>query len=60
MSALAQCVHPSVRERLGLADVTQCAGKGPYRPLALAGHREFKGGYPAAQAPGEAPATELA
>ena len=53
-------VHPSVRDRFGLAEVTQCAGRGPYRPPPLVGHREFKGGYSAAQAPGEAPATKLA
>lgn len=38
-------VHPSVRERFALPEVTQCAGRGPYRPAALAGHRDFRSAY---------------
>ena len=35
-------VHPTVTERFALPSVTQCAGAGPYRPAALAGHRDFR------------------
>jgi uncharacterized protein (DUF2235 family) len=38
-------VHPTVRERFHLKSVIQCAGSGPYRPKALAGHDEFKAYY---------------
>ncbi|GJE75121.1 MULTISPECIES: DUF2235 domain-containing protein [Methylobacteriaceae] len=48
-------VHPSVRERFDLAEVTQCDGKGPYRPLALANHRDFRTAYaPGSPNPGAA------
>ncbi|MCB4802205.1 hypothetical protein QO001_001466 [Methylobacterium brachiatum] len=50
-------VHPSVRERFALAGVTQCAGRGPYRPESLAGHKDFKAGYPAAASPATAAPT---
>lgn len=49
-------VHPSVRERFALAEVTQCAGRGPYRPTALAGHVDFRSAYPDAATPPSAPA----
>lgn len=35
-------VHSTVRERFGMAGVTQCAGWGPYRPEALTSHAELK------------------
>jgi hypothetical protein len=38
-------VHPSVRERFGLSEVTQCAGRGPYRPEALSSHKDFRDAY---------------
>jgi uncharacterized protein (DUF2235 family) len=38
-------VHPSVRERFALPEVTQCTGEGPYRPAALSTHRDFRSGY---------------
>jgi hypothetical protein len=41
-------VHPSVRRRFDLAEVTQCAGKGAYRPEALKDHADYKAGYTAA------------
>lgn len=34
-------VHPTVAERFELPAALQCAGSGPYRPAALASHREF-------------------
>ncbi|TXM71410.1 DUF2235 domain-containing protein, partial [Methylobacterium sp. WL12] len=44
-------VHQSVRERFALSEVMQCAGRGPYRPEALAGHKDFKAGYGPAPTP---------
>lgn len=44
-------VHPSVYRRFELAEVTQCAGRGPYRPEALRGHPDFQAGYAAAPSP---------
>jgi hypothetical protein len=41
-------VHPTVRARFGLAEVTQCAGVGAYRPEALRKHDDFKQLYPPA------------
>lgn len=38
-------VHPTVYERFRLTDVTQCAGRGAYRPAALATHADFIAGY---------------
>jgi hypothetical protein len=38
-------VHPSVAERFDLPSVVQCAGSGPYRPLAVAKHKRFKHYY---------------
>lgn len=35
-------VHPTVAYRFALAEVTQCAAVGPYRPEALRGHDKFK------------------
>lgn len=43
-------VHPTVYERFKLADVTQCAGRGAYRPEGLATHADFRGGYAPAPA----------
>ena len=40
-------VHDTVVERFALTAVRQCAGFGPYRPAALAGHNLFKDRYPA-------------
>jgi hypothetical protein len=34
-------VHDAVAERFELPSVPQCAGSGPYRPTALAGHERF-------------------
>ncbi|MFF8799866.1 MULTISPECIES: DUF2235 domain-containing protein [unclassified Methylobacterium] len=39
-------VHSSVRERFALTEVTQCTGRGAYRPEALKGHADFKMSYP--------------
>ncbi|QOZ33260.1 DUF2235 domain-containing protein [Bradyrhizobium sp. CCBAU 53421] len=39
-------VHPSVRQRFKLDEVTQCAGRGPYRPESMRHHDEFKIYYP--------------
>ena len=44
-------VHPSVTDRFAMAAVDQCAGLGPYRPSALAGHEEFKSYYGVAAEP---------
>ena len=38
-------VHPTVAERFELPAALQCAGSGPYRPAALARHREFQQFY---------------
>ncbi|EHP94655.1 DUF2235 domain-containing protein [Methylorubrum extorquens] len=43
-------VHRTVVERFDLEWVTQCAGSGPYRPAALAGHDQFKHLYAAGRA----------
>ncbi|MCP1548422.1 MULTISPECIES: DUF2235 domain-containing protein [Methylorubrum] len=43
-------VHPTVYERFEMAEVTQCAGRGAYRPEALASHEDFKAGYVTAAA----------
>jgi len=43
-------VHPTVYERFKLAEVTQCAGRGAYRPEALASHADFRDGYVAVAA----------
>ena len=43
-------VHPTVYQRFELANVTQCAGRGPYRPAALREHPDFAAGYVAAVA----------
>ncbi|SOR30606.1 conserved hypothethical protein [Methylorubrum extorquens] len=49
-------VHQTVVERFDLEWVPQCAGSGPYRPAALAGHDRFKDRYAVGQAaPPEAP-----
>lgn len=40
-------VHHTVAERFDLEWVPQCAGSGPYRPAALAGHERFKDRYAA-------------
>lgn len=42
-------VHPTVVERFAMEWVPQCAGSGPYRPAALAGHGRFKGFYGAVE-----------
>jgi len=39
-------VHPTVRARFQLAEVTQCTSVGPYRPEALRNHDDFKQLYP--------------
>jgi hypothetical protein len=41
-------LHPAVRARFGLPEVTQCAGVGPYRPEALRHHHDFMNLYPPA------------
>jgi len=35
-------VHPTVAERFELGPALQCTGSGPYRPAALANHKDFK------------------
>lgn len=47
-------VHPTVRKRFGMAEVTQCAGRGPYRPEALTSHGDFRDRYAPAPASTEA------
>lgn len=49
-------VHETVYRRFRLAEVTQCTGRGPYRPEALATHGDFNDGSPAAPAPAQASA----
>jgi hypothetical protein len=39
-------VHPTVDQRFGLEEVTQCAGSGTYRPESLRNHDKFKYLYP--------------
>ncbi|WP_027545308.1 DUF2235 domain-containing protein [Bradyrhizobium sp. WSM2254] len=39
-------LHPTVRTRLGLPEVVQCAGTGAYRPEALRHHDDFATLYP--------------
>jgi len=41
--------HPTVAERFALAEVTQCAGFGPYRPESLRNHTAFKAYYEAGE-----------
>jgi uncharacterized protein (DUF2235 family) len=48
-------VHPTVSERFSLPSVAQCAGSGPYRPAALAGHDLFKHLYPPLDAASPSP-----
>lgn len=40
-------VHPTVAERFDLPSVKKCDGSGPYRPVALAEHEQFKQYYSA-------------
>lgn len=40
-------VHSTVEQRFLLPSVVQCAGVGPYRPVALKNHDKFKALYPA-------------
>jgi uncharacterized protein (DUF2235 family) len=49
-------VHETVYWRFRLVEVTQCTGRGPYRPEALATHGDFNDGSPAAPAPAQASA----
>jgi hypothetical protein len=48
-------VHPSVYDRFALPEARQCNGNGPYRPMALADHRDFRQFYDPgnARAPGD-------
>jgi uncharacterized protein (DUF2235 family) len=39
-------VHRTVEQRFTLPSVIQCAGTGPYRPIALKDHIKFKAMYP--------------
>jgi len=41
-------LHPTVKARFTLPEVTQCARVGAYRPEALCGHDDFKRFYPTA------------
>lgn len=48
-------LHPSVYERLALADVRQCSGFGPYRPEQLRGHLKCQSHFEQANGLPEAP-----